>query len=147
MISQTVEYALRAMVYLASHPGEALTAATIAEHADVPPQYMAKVLRGLGKAGLLTARRGVNGGTALARPAEQITVLDVVNAVEPLRRIVGCPQKNSKLNLCMLHRHLDDALGLMERAFQSCTIRDLLPQEVPPRTCPFPLTRRLRRAG
>ena len=55
MLSQTVEYALRARVCLAAHPGEALTTAQVAAETRVPATYLAKVLRALGKAGLLEA--------------------------------------------------------------------------------------------
>jgi len=87
MLSQTAEYALRAIVVLAGDTTASWTAQTIAAKTLVPHDYLIKVLQPLTKAGLVTAQRGRNGGFALTRPPEQINVLDVLNAVDPLKRI------------------------------------------------------------
>ena len=85
MFSQTVEYALRAIVYLASRPESAQTTPQIATVTKVPADYLSKVLQGLAAAGLVRARRGRDGGFNLAIPADQLTVYDVVEAVDPIR--------------------------------------------------------------
>jgi Rrf2 family protein len=86
MFSMTVEYALSAMTEIAREAPESSTTANIAESADVPPAYLAKVLQSLRRGRLITARRGVGGGVKLARPANRISLLDVIDAVEPLKR-------------------------------------------------------------
>ncbi|NUQ01687.1 MAG: Rrf2 family transcriptional regulator, partial [Armatimonadetes bacterium] len=91
MISQTAEYALRAIVCLAAQPEGRLTTPQIAGATRVPAGYLSKVLQLLGRAGLVRSQRGLGGGFVLARPAELISVLDVVNAVDPIQRITGCP--------------------------------------------------------
>ncbi len=127
MLSQTVEYALRAAVFLASEAPAPRTARQIAAAARVPPGYLAKVLQQLVKAGLTSSRRGLHGGFLLARPAPQIPVLDVVNAVEPIRRIRRCPLGLAAHagELCALHRTLDDAFATIERSFAVVTLADL----------------------
>src|SRR5579859_4777598 len=91
MLSQTVEYALRAVVYLAGHPGAPRTTEQIAKVTRVPQAYLAKVLHSLSLAGLVRAQRGLGGGVSLARSPQQVTILEVVNAVDPIRRIQSCP--------------------------------------------------------
>ena len=128
MLSQTVEYALRAMVHLAAlEPDTAVNSETIADRTKVPKGYLSKVLRDLVVAELILSQRGPNGGFTLARAADQISILHVINAVDPLARIKKCPLGNpDHLNLCPLHRRLDDAIGMIEREFGSTTLGDLL---------------------
>jgi Rrf2 family transcriptional regulator, nitric oxide-sensitive transcriptional repressor len=73
MLSQTTEYALRVMVYLASLNGKPATIAQIAAATQTPEGYLAKVLRSLALAELVRSRRGLHGGSVLARPAAAIT--------------------------------------------------------------------------
>ncbi len=128
MLSQTAEYALRAMVTLANSEGGARTAQEIAAESHVPLDYLAKILHSLAKAGLVTAQRGRGGGFQPVARASELTVLEVVSAVDPLKRIKTCPlgiQSHGE-NLCPLHRKLDDALKTVEEAFGSTTIRSLV---------------------
>ena len=135
MLSQTVEYALRAMVVLANAPDTPQTAQSIAGAAQLPIDYLFKVMQSLGRAGLVNAQRGKHGGFMLARNPGDLTILDVVNAVDPLRRIHSCPLslKSHGTRLCSLHRHLDDALALVEQAFSSTTLSDILGSSDPVR--------------
>src|SRR5262249_27996199 len=84
MFSQTVEYALRAVVHLAYEAPAARTTAQIADATQVPKDYLSKILQGLAKKGIVSTQRGVGGGVALAKTPEELTILDVVNAVEPI---------------------------------------------------------------
>ena len=117
--SQTIEYALRAAVWLADHEG-GQTTQQIAEATQVPSSYLSKVLQGLRRAGLVVGQRGQGGGFTLARPAAEISVLDVMDAVEPTRRIETCPR------LCPLHRKLDDALGHVAKVFADTSLAELV---------------------
>ena len=100
----------------------------IAAVTQTPPGYSAKVLQTLARAGLVSSQRGLYGGFVLTRPPEKITVLDVIQAVDPLPRIRTCPLglKTHGVRLCPLHRELDQALALVERAFARATIAKLL---------------------
>lgn len=79
MLSKTVKYALRTMAHLA-HPDSdgPMLRTDLAELVGAPSQYLAKILVSLSKAGFLSAVRGTGGGYRLARPADQIRMLDVV---------------------------------------------------------------------
>ena len=128
MLSQTVEYALRAAVFLADQDAAPSTTEQIAKATHVPPAYLSKVLQGLARGGIVTSHRGLHGGFLLARPAEQITILEVVNAVDPIRRIRECPLgfASHGVNLCPLHRRLDEALAGVEKAFGESTLAEVL---------------------
>ena len=128
LFSQTAEYALRAVVLLADRAGQPQTNQQIAGATRVPAGYLSKVLQALSRAELVTGQRGVGGGFQLARPSKQITVLDVVNAVDPIQRIHTCPLglDSHGTHLCPLHRKLDDTLASIESAFSSTTIQALL---------------------
>ncbi len=125
MISQTAEYALRAMVYLADQT-EPKTNEAISEATRVPTGYLAKVMQSLSRAKLVNAQRGMRGGFTLAFPAHEITVLRVLNAVDPIRRFHECPLGLHGINLCPLHRSLDDAAQAIERTFGDTTVADLI---------------------
>jgi Rrf2 family nitric oxide-sensitive transcriptional repressor len=128
LLSQSVEYALRAVVYLAMNAAEAQKTANIAAATKVPSAYLSKVLQGLREKGIVTLQRGVGGGVKLARKPEQLTILDIVNAVEPIQRINTCPLglKTHGIRLCALHRRMDDAFKTMESAFRTTTLAELI---------------------
>lgn len=133
MFSQTVEYALRAMVVLANDPENPQTAQHIAGVAKLPIDYLFKVMQSLGRAGLVNAQRGKHGGFMLVRKPAELTILDVVNAVDPIHRIDHCPLnlKSHGVRLCALHRKLDSAMALVEHAFSSTTLADILESSDP----------------
>ena len=82
-ISATCDYAIRAMIDLGSLPEDVpALRSQVAERQGIPPSYMAKILRRLVQAGLLNSTRGTHGGFTLARPAETITLLDIVESID-----------------------------------------------------------------
>jgi Rrf2 family protein len=140
MFSQTAEYALRAAVYLASQGDQPRTAQQIAEITKVPAGYLSKVMQALSRAQLVHSQRGLHGGFTLAVPAERLTVYDVVQAVDPIKRITRCPLGlKGHINLCPLHRRMDGAIALVERALKESTIAELLAEPSSKRGIPIPL--------
>lgn len=140
MISQTAEYALRAVLYLADQ-GQARTTQEIAEVTRVPVGYLAKVLQGLAKEEIVRSQRGMHGGFTIAKPPAELTVYEVINAVDPVQRIHSCPLglKAHGVRLCPMHKRLDDAMAVAEQAFRNSTVAELLaePTESKP-LCDFP---------
>jgi len=128
VLTQTVEYALRAVTYLASEDGNCKTTEDVAERTKVPVAYLAKILQGLARQGIIRTQRGVGGGVTLAKPPQDLTILEVVNAVEPIKRIRTCPLgiQSHGARLCPLHTKLDNALAVMEESFGSTTLADIL---------------------
>jgi Rrf2 family transcriptional regulator, nitric oxide-sensitive transcriptional repressor len=141
MLSQTAEYALRAIVFLSQTEDQPRTTRQIAQATQVKQQYLSKVLQGLRRAGLVSARPGAGGGFQITRTAAEITVLDVVESVEPLPRITECPLGLAahEAQLCLLHARLDSAMNAVETVFRETSIAELLPSKPPvSRRCPFP---------
>lgn len=81
-ISAKADYAARALLELACEPARPLTCEAIASSQDIPFRFLKSVVGELRKAGLVRSQRGCEGGYWLGRPAEEITLLDVVRAVD-----------------------------------------------------------------
>jgi len=127
MLPKTAEYALRAAVCLAGQPGKPASADVLARKTKTPRAYLNRVLQDLAAAGLVHSRPGPGGGYELAKPIEQVTILDVVEAVAPIERIRHCPLGlPSHTALCPLHRELDQAYATMEAAFRRVSLKDLV---------------------
>lgn len=128
MFSQSVDYALRATVCLAMNPDRLLTTDQVSRITKVPSPYLAKIMKSLSNAGIVSSQRGVKGGSQLAKAPELITVLHVINAVDPLRRIDYCPLglANHGINLCPMHHKLNDAISVVEKVLGESSIRDLI---------------------
>jgi len=141
MISQTAEYALRAMTFLAMR-ASAATGQEIADVTKVPAGYLSKIMQQLVKARLLHSQRGIGGGFVLARPAAEISILDVINAVDPIKRLESCPLgiQSHGFNLCPLHKRLCDAIAGVEGAFAASTLSELIEESKSPACKSVPLT-------
>ena len=125
MLSKTAEYALRAVACLGSS-GDPIAADVLAEQTKVPRRYLTRVLQDLAASGIVHSRPGPGGGYELATPSEKLTILDVINTVDPIQRIRECPLGlKSHQQLCPLHAELDKAYAQTEAAFANVTIRDL----------------------
>jgi len=144
MFTQTVEYALRVAVRLAATDPEPQTADDLAKATRVPRAYLAKVVQAMVRGKVARSKRGVGGGVVLAKPPQILTILEIVNAVDPIQRIRTCPLglASHGTNLCPLHRRFDDALAQVERAFAGSTLSEVLSEpttSVP--LCAFPLAK------
>jgi Rrf2 family transcriptional regulator, nitric oxide-sensitive transcriptional repressor len=128
MISHTAEYTLRVVVFLATLRNVPATTRQIAAATRVPEGYLAKILQSLSRAKLVRSQRGLHGGSVLAKDASTLSVFDVIEAVSPMARIRECPLglESHGTNLCPLHRRLSDASLMVEQAFRSSTIQDLI---------------------
>jgi Rrf2 family protein len=141
MISQTAEYALRAMVFLAMR-NSAATGQEIAQTTRVPAGYLSKLMQQLVKAKLVNSQRGIGGGFVLAISPSEISILDVINAVDPLERIKTCPLgiASHGFNLCPLHKRLSDATAHVEGAFAATRLSELVEESQSPLCASVPLT-------
>jgi Rrf2 family transcriptional regulator, nitric oxide-sensitive transcriptional repressor len=150
VFSQTVEYALRAVVCLAREAPKPATTRQIAKETRVPRAYLSKVLQGLVRGGIVESHRGLGGGINLTKSPRDLTILEVVNAVDPIRRIHTCPLGLAAhgVQLCPLHRRFDNALAMVEEAFASSTLAEILAE--PSRSvplCPFPAVKAGKKAA
>ena len=82
-ITRQADYALRAALFLAAlAPDQKASTAEIAERQRIPPSFLAKIIAQLSIAGLIHTSRGARGGVSLTRPADQISILEVVEAID-----------------------------------------------------------------
>ncbi|MBT4899892.1 MAG: Rrf2 family transcriptional regulator [Nitrospina sp.] len=128
MISQTSEYALRAVVCLAQNPDKPHTTAEIARWTKVPEHYLSKVMLALAKHEVVYSKKGLHGGYVLAHDPESLPLLNVINAVDPIKRIKSCPLKlkTHGANLCPLHKRINDSISTIEETFRTSTIAMIL---------------------
>lgn len=132
MLSKTAEYALRVSYWLARTPDQPASADQLAKVTQIPRRYLHKVVQDLVRAGLVRSQPGPGGGYTFDQPPEEVTILDVVNAVAPLERINRCPLGlTSHTSLCPLHKELDDAFAATERALQRVSLAQLLKSASP----------------
>lgn len=127
MISKTAEYALRASACMGKHAGTPLSADALAEQTKVPRRYLTRVLQDLCSAGIVRSRPGPGGGYELVVSIGELTILQVINTVDPIQRITKCPLGiKNHTKLCPLHTELDRAYAATEKAFAGVTIQRLV---------------------
>lgn len=131
MLSQTAEYALRAMSVVSAKSPESIDTGQIAAATKIPPAYLSKVLQALRRAGIVKSRRGHGGGISLAREPEELTILEIINAVDPIQRITKCPIGLAAhgVKLCPMHSRLDAAIAMAEDIFRETTLAELLSEQ------------------
>lgn len=128
MFSRTAEYALRAMVALAVSPDEPMTVQALAKQTKVPAGYLSKVMQSLGRAGMVSSQRGARGGFTLVEPPEQISLLDIIDAVDPVERIHACPLSlpGHKERLCPLHSKIDQSIAHIRETLSQAFLASML---------------------
>ena len=118
-LTRRADYAVRAMLALARHQDGLLSGGRIAASMDIPPRFVAQVMGDLVQAGLVEARTGRRGGYRLARPTAQISILQVVEAVEGDARRRTCVLRGgpcSRDGFCDVHQIFSSAQdALLER--------------------------------
>jgi Rrf2 family protein len=106
-ITRQADYAIRAVRYLARlGPNQRAATSTVAQEMKIPPSFLAKIISQLSIAGLLHTSRGARGGVTLAREAGEISMLDVVEAIDGpilLNECVGDPANCTFSEDCMVH--------------------------------------------
>lgn len=127
------EYAIRGIVLLARQPhGKLALLSEIAEAAEVPPTFLAKIFQNFAKLGIVNSFRGAGGGFSLAKPASAITLLEVVEAVEgPImpNRCLTSTTECERSKTCSVHvvwrRVQEQAVSILN----GVTIEDLVRDE------------------
>jgi Rrf2 family protein len=111
-LSRRGDYAVRAMIALAGSDGGWSSAGRIAADMAIPERFLPRVLRALARAGLIEARTGRAGGYRLARPAAELSLLDVIDAIEPPDEIPRCVLRGIPCGIdgrCQVHDAFDEA--------------------------------------
>lgn len=125
------DYALRVLMYLDLNAERRVTIRDVAEAYGISRNHLMKVVNKLTRAGLVDASRGVNGGLALARPAAEITVGEVVRSTEDDLALVECFREDNQCVItpeCELKRVFGRARAAFLAALDEETISDLMVQ-------------------
>lgn len=127
MLSQTTEYALRAVLYIARDP-RSHPVASIADAVEAPRGYLAKILGDLARAGVLESSRGPTGGFRLAADPESVALSVIVEAIEGAgdRQCLLGHGKCGDNPACTAHARWAPIAGQMEAFFGKTTLADLL---------------------
>ncbi|HSJ23123.1 MAG TPA: Rrf2 family transcriptional regulator [Longimicrobiales bacterium] len=134
MISQTAEYALRVVLYLAARPaGERVGASRVAAELGIPERYLARVMNALARDGVLLSARGAQGGFSLAVLPAALTLGAVVAPFDAVGQAPQCllrEQRCDPSDPCLAHEHWHCIAGGVRHFFQTTTIADLLGDEL-----------------
>jgi Rrf2 family transcriptional regulator, iron-sulfur cluster assembly transcription factor len=135
MLSKTSIHAIRAVVALAELPPDTYGGtAKLAKQISAPPNYLGKLLQQLARSGMLNSQKGLSGGFALARRAEDITLLEVVEALEPVDRYYGCILGRNACkehDPCPLHHQWKVARGYYLTMLEGTTVSAILSRDLP----------------
>src|SRR3989442_9812644 len=143
-VSRKIDYALRAVIHLANEEtsDRACSVAEIAAQERIPRQFLEKIVRELIHKGLVRSRRGPHGGYMLARPADQVTFRDVIEAVEGpilLNVCVGEHPDCFLLGACGMNRILREGPRRVVGLFEKTTIAGGRRPPIPAGAAPTPL--------
>jgi len=127
-ISKLTDYGVLLLTYFAREPERVLTARILATEIKVPQTTVSKVLHNLSRAGILTSERGVGGGYRLADAPENISVADVIWALEGPVAITDCCISVDECDLhttCPVGGHWQKINQVVKNALESITLKDL----------------------
>ncbi len=127
-ISKLADYGTVVMVYLANHAGEVSNAREIAMHTHLTVPTVSKLLKRMTSAGLLKSSRGASGGYQLSRSAKDISVADILYALEAQRGLTECSQDHSNCSLqsvCYVQGNWRLISRAIESALESVSLEEL----------------------
>ena len=128
-LTRAGEYGVLGVLHLAEHANDVVMISHVAEAEEVPETFLRKIFGQLRRGGIVAAQRGRNGGFRLARPPEQISVLEVVEAIEGpvvLNVCVMGPRKCTRIARCPLHDVWMRAQAALEAVLGKCTLAELV---------------------
>jgi Rrf2 family transcriptional regulator, iron-sulfur cluster assembly transcription factor len=132
MITKTTESAIVALVYVAAQPlDQPVAPKQVAEILKISSPYLSKIFSQLVRAEILYAHHGAKGGVTLARPSENITLLDVIEAIQGPIVPLHCLVENQFPLACSYHQALTDLTISASKILNSWTIKDLLKKPCP----------------
>ena len=133
MFSHTIEYALRAFLYIARHSPQTVRLREVASEVEAPPRYLAKLLADLARAGFLTSTRGPNGGYRLAPRKASPSLADIASVFEPVqprRCLLGHGLCGENPN-CTVHERWSPIAHSMDVFLAHTTVADLVAGHAP----------------
>jgi Rrf2 family protein len=146
-LSKKADYALMAVKHLVQRSdGGAASAREIAEQYAIPVELLAKVLQRLTRAGLLASSQGTRGGYSLAQPSTQISVADVIQAVDGPLNVTACTtheESCEQYSTCNVRDPLWRIKDRILATLATCSVYELAHDAPPPTAAPAHIGRRL----
>lgn len=134
-LNQATDYAFRMVLYLSSLPdGSKITGSALAEKQNIPERFLLKIMRSLTAAGIMKSYRGVDGGFALNRSPKDITLFDIIEAVEGQTELQRCLQDIGSCSrgcsgMCSIYAAFADIQRDLAAKLKSIDFADLAQQE------------------
>lgn len=130
MFSTTCHYGLQAMLYIAVHGAEDrnIDLKRIAEDQDIPRHFLSKIMQNLVREGIIVSMKGPTGGFRLNRPAGEISLLEIVDAIDGMEVFTTCGLGLKKCNdakPCPIHVEYKQARNRVEQLFRTKTLSRL----------------------
>ena len=139
-VTKLTDYATVVMTVLAARPGEVLSAAELADRAGLEATTVSKLLKPLAQAGLVASQRGVHGGYRLSRDAAQISLIEIVEAMEGPLAMTECSQHESHCGIahqCGVRANWRLINDVVADALRGVTLAQMLrPPSPPPPNAP-----------
>lgn len=135
-VTKLTDYATVVLTVLATEPARVLSAPELAERARLELPTVAKVLKPLAHAGLVEGFRGAGGGYRLARPASEVSLIAIVEAIEGPLGMTECSGEHSSCEHephCGVQSHWRRINDVIAEALGGITLAQMLPQAPPPR--------------
>lgn len=134
-LTRSADYAVRAMLDIAAqtdNEDDRVRTHMVAQRQDIPPALLAKLVPLLVRAGLLDSQRGARGGLSLARPASEISMLEIVEAIEgpiAVNRCTATPVQCDKVDRCVVHPVWQQAQDYLVHLLKTTSLADLRANE------------------
>jgi len=129
MLSQTAEYALRAVLYVAQHGDRLVQAGEMARALRIPRNYLSKIVHALAREGVLESTRGKSGGFRLAQAPDRLYVVQVVSPFDRLGEVRHCllgRPRCSDRAACAAHTRWKEVAERVAAFFRETTLAELL---------------------
>jgi Rrf2 family protein len=143
-LSKKADYALIAMEHLATRPdGASASAREIAEQYDIPVELLAKVLQSLARRSLVTSHQGTRGGYRLARPVQQISVADIIQAIDGPLTVTACSTEDENCGQyakCSVRDPLWKIKDRIVSALSTCSLQEISADLMEPAPAAVPST-------
>ena len=128
-LNRLTDYAVVVLAQMAAQPERLRTAQQIAQDTALPLPTVAKLLNALARAGVITSLRGAAGGYSLARPADQVSIFEIVQALEGPIALTACVDGSADSceveSLCPMRGNWEQVNQAIQRALQGVTLADM----------------------
>lgn len=134
MLTQTAKYAIRALIYLSEQKdGVYSQTRELAQTIQVPPNYLGKTLQKLAHARILDSQKGLHGGFRISRPAAQITLHEILIAIEAIPRDLCQSPMQDDIGLpSVVYAKFAELSGVYNDFLRSATLADMIPADAAP---------------